>query len=69
MDQIDVLMEKFFAKTNSHPELANLWILYLTHKKARLGELVAQGERTLELMETTDDIPINDIILLCLLPR
>lgn len=66
---IDALIEKFRAKMSSHPELCGLWILYLSEKQKAMEELLIQGERTLEMLETTNDISLNNMILLLLVLR
>jgi hypothetical protein len=69
MDQLDILIDKFKQKAQTHPELSKLWIHYLSIKKTHLSSLLSQGEYTLEMLETTDDIPIHSIALLFLMER
>ena len=68
-NKINALVEKFHRKTNTHPELSHLWILYLSEKKKQMEDLLIQGENTLEMLETTNDISLNNIIILLLVLR
>jgi len=69
MEHIDSLIDKFNLKLVTHPEISLVWINYLTIKKERLTSIIQQGEETIEMMETTDDIPVQTIALLYMLER
>tara|TARA_Y100001935_G_scaffold99384_1_gene82672 strand:+ start:2008 stop:2232 length:225 start_codon:yes stop_codon:yes gene_type:complete len=69
MDKIDELIDKFNVKYDTHPELVNLWTIFLSIKKIRISQIIQQSETALELMETNDDIPLETIILLFSLNR
>jgi len=68
-DQLDTLIHKFKDKIDTHPELAKLWVHYLTIKQARLKSVIEQAEQTLQMFETTDDIPTHTIALVYLMER
>jgi len=69
MEQIDSLIDKFNLKIESHPDISLVWINYLTIKKKRLCSMIQQGEQTIEMLETTDDIPAPTIALLYMIER
>jgi|TARA_B100000768_G_scaffold179748_1_gene198097 hypothetical protein len=69
MDELDALIEKFNRKMETHPELSSVWINYITLKKMRLRDIIQHGEHTLQMLETTDDIPIHSIALLYLMEK
>ena len=69
MEHIDSLIDKFNLKLVTHPEISLVWINYLTIKKDRLTSIIQQGEETIEMMETTDDIPVQTIALLYMIER
>ena len=69
MEQIDSLIDKFNLKMVSHPDISLMWINYLTIKKDRLYSMIQQAEHTIEMLETTDDIPAQTIALLYLIER
>lgn len=68
-DQLNTLIHKFKDKIETHPELAKLWVHYLTIKQARLKSVIEQAEQTLQMFETTDDIPTHTIALVYLMER
>ena len=67
MEQIDTLIEKFEAKRDTHPELATLWSHYLQIKKTRFENLLEQGTKMLDTLETCEDVPIQIMAILCVL--
>lgn len=69
MDELDKLIDRFNNKMETHPELSTVWVNYITIKKMRLMSMIQQGEKTLEMLETTNDIPIQSIALLYLMER
>lgn len=69
MDELDALIDKFNRKMETHPELSSVWINYITIKKMRLRNIIQHGEQTLQMLETTDDIPIHSIALLYLMEK
>ena len=68
-DKLDALIDKFTNKMETHPELSSVWINYITIKKMRLRKIIQQGENTLLMLETTDDIPLHSIALLYMMDK
>ena len=51
-------------KLNTHPNLARLWIEYLNVKKYRLETAINEAKNIVQTLETNQDIPMNNILLL-----
>jgi hypothetical protein len=60
----DKLISNFQDKLESHPNIATLWIDYLMLKKNNTNKLITQGNMTLKLMESVDDVDMKDMLLL-----
>lgn len=69
MEEIDALIDKFKRKMHTHPQLSSVWVNYLIIKKSKLSSLLEQGEQTLQMFETTNDIPTHSLALLYLMER
>jgi hypothetical protein len=69
MEEIEHLINKFKEKMHTHPELSSLWVNYLLIKKSNLSFLIEQGEQTLQMFETIDDVPTHSIALLYLINK
>ena len=57
------LIDKFNARTDTHPNIAALWISYLELKKKALAELLEQGERAYTQLDTFPDFSQNNLRL------
>ena len=66
MDELDKLINDFQDKSASHPNISTLWIDYLMLRKQNTNKLITQGKTTLKLMETINDVEMNDMLLLIL---
>ena len=62
----DKLINDFQDKLASHPNLSTLWIDYLTLRKQNTNKLITQGNTTLKLMESVQDVDMKDMLLLIL---
>lgn len=62
MEKIDELIDKFKDKTITHPELATMWIQYLTLKRDKYLEIEKRAENAIECMNDTSDISIQTIM-------
>ena len=62
----DKLISDFQDKLASHPNIATLWIDYLTLRKQNTNKLITQGNTTLKLMESVQDVDMKDMLLLIL---
>ena len=67
METIDNLIEQFYLKQETHPELSKLWINYLILKKNKLNNLINQAENTLEKLSYTNDISKETILTMIIL--
>jgi hypothetical protein len=63
---LDKLISDFQDKSVSHPNLSKLWIDYLTVRKLNTNKLITQGNNTLKLMESVNDVDMDDMLLLLL---
>lgn len=61
------LIQQFSLKQESHPELAKLWINYLTLKQKKLNDLIQQATYTIENISTTNDLSINNVLTMSIL--
>lgn len=61
------LIHQFSLKQESHPELAKLWINYLTLKQKKLNDLIQQATYTIENISTTNDLSINNVLTMSIL--
>ena len=66
MDEFDKLISDFQDKSASHPNISTLWIDYLMLRKDNTNKLIIQGNTTLKLMETVQDVDMKDMLLLIL---
>ena len=66
MDELDKLINDFKDKKVSHPNLSTLWIDYLMLRKQNINKLIAQGNMTIKLMESVNDVNRDDMLLLIL---
>ena len=66
MDAFDKLISDFQDKSASHPNISTLWIDYLMLRKDNTNKLIIQGNTTLKLMETVQDVDMKDMLLLIL---
>jgi hypothetical protein len=62
MEKIDTLIDEFKSKMTTHPELATMWINYLTLKKAKYFEIEKRAECAIEYMNDISDISLETII-------
>lgn len=62
MEKIDKLIDKFKDRTITHPELATMWIHYLTLKRDKYLEIEKRAEYAIECMNDTSDISIQTIM-------
>ena len=62
----DKLINDFQDKLASHPNLSTLWIDYLMLRKQNTNKLITQGNMTLKLMESINDVNRDDMLLLIL---
>lgn len=62
MEKIDELICKFKDKKLTHPELATMWIHYLTLKRDTYLEIEKRAEHTIECMNDVDDISLQTIM-------
>ena len=63
---LDKLISDFQDKLASHPNISTLWIDYLTLRKHNTNKLITQGNTTLKLMESVQDVEMKDMLLLIL---
>ena len=66
MDELDKLINDFKDKKVSHPSLSTLWIDYLMLRKQNINKLITQGNMTIKLMESVNDVNRDDMLLLIL---
>jgi hypothetical protein len=64
MDELDKLISEFKDKIESHPNIATLWIDYLMLRKNNTNKLITQGKSTLKLLESINDVNMDDMLLL-----
>jgi hypothetical protein len=64
IDDFDNVIREIENKLNTHPNIARLWIEYLNIKKNRLETAINEAKNTVQLLETNQDIPLNNILLL-----
>ena len=64
IDDFDNVIRDIENKLNTHPNIARLWIEYLNIKKNRLETAINEAKNTVQLLETNQDIPLNNILLL-----
>ena len=62
MERIDALICKFNDKLTTHPELATMWIHYLTLKKEKYFEIENRAEYAIECMNDISDISLQTIM-------
>tara|TARA_B100001996_G_C18231895_1_gene427875 strand:+ start:198 stop:413 length:216 start_codon:yes stop_codon:yes gene_type:complete len=62
MEKIDALISKFNGKLITHPELATMWINYLTFKKEKYFEIEKRAEYAIECMNDISDISLQTIM-------
>lgn len=62
MEKIDALIYKFNGKLTTHPELATMWINYLTLKKEKYFEIEKRAEYAIECMNDISDISLHTIM-------
>jgi len=61
MNELDLLIDKFSQKENTHPELSRLWINYLQIKKQRINNIISEANHLLRNIENYEDISIQDL--------
>jgi hypothetical protein len=66
MEEFDKLISDFQDKSASHPNISTLWIDYLMLRKDNTNKLIIQGNTTLKLMESVQDVDMKDMLLLIL---
>ena len=66
LKESDYLISNFQNKMVSHPNLSTLWIDYLSVREWNTSKLITQGNSTLKLMETVQDVNMDDVLLLIL---
>lgn len=64
MDELDKLIDSFQEKLDTHPNIATLWIDYLSLRKNNTNKLITQGKSTLKLLENVPDVDMKDMLLL-----
>ena len=62
MEKLDELIDKFNGKLITHPELATMWINYLTLKKEKYFEIEKRAEYAIECMNDISDISLQSLI-------
>lgn len=64
IEEFDNVIREIENKLNTHPNLARLWIEYLNIKKYRLETAINEAKNIVQTLETNQDIPMNNILLL-----
>ena len=64
IEEFDNVIREIENKLNTHPNLARLWIEYLNVKKIRLETAINEAKNIVQTLETNQDIPMNNILLL-----
>lgn len=65
MNEYDTMIEKFKSYTETHPNIANMWIDYLGIMKNKHNKIMTQANYTLSLLsEKISDVELNNILLL-----
>lgn len=52
---------------DTHPNLVNLWIKYINHRKQNMLQIIKEGNEVLTKLDTENDISINNIASLYLI--
>lgn len=64
IEEFDNVIREIENKLNTHPNLSRLWIEYLNIKKFRLETAINEAKNIVQTLETNQDIPMNNILLL-----
>ena len=65
MNEYDTMIQKFKSYTDSHPNIANIWVDYLEIMKNKHNKIMTQSNYTLSLLsEKIPDVDLNNILLL-----
>ena len=65
INEYDDMIEKFKSYTETHPNIANMWIDYLEIMKNKHNKIMTQSNYTLSLLsEKIPDVDLNNILLL-----
>lgn len=65
MNEYDTMIEKFKSYTETHPNIASMWIDYLEIMKNKHNKIMTQANYTLSLLsEKISDVELNNILLL-----
>ena len=64
IEEFDNVIREIENKLNTHPNLSRLWIEYLNIKKFRLETAINEAKNIIQTLETNQDIPMNNILLL-----
>jgi len=62
MEEIDTLITRFKTQALIHPNISQVWITYLEKKKAKLNQLLNQGQSVLAQLQLLND-DVKDIEL------
>ena len=62
MEEIDTLIHQFKTQALIHPNISQVWITYLEKKKAKLNQLLNQGQSVLAQLQLLND-DVKDIEL------
>ena len=60
MNELYQLIQDFEQHGDSHPNISNLWILFLTHKLYKINNISEEGKEP-DLEEFVNDIEITDV--------
>ena len=67
MERLDDLMYKFKTHSETHPNIATLWINYMKIKKENLESLLEQGNKIIDTINENQDIPLETLPFLIML--
>jgi len=69
LNELDTLMNKLDERKSTHPNLASVWLNYLTIKKEKLEEAISDANKMLEICNRVENDMTHEsiYILWCLM--
>ena len=64
MNELNQLIQNFEQYKISHPNISNVWILFLTYKLNKINNIISQANFVLNKLTNTNDFTIDQIYLL-----
>ena len=64
MNELFELIEKFEQHKNTHPNISNIWISFITYKLNKLSNLISQANIALNNFDSVHDLTPEQIYLL-----